>query len=387
MMAMQWSRPEAARDLARRFAELVPNSHLLPEVRLLVARSYELQSDWGKALEQYDDWLQQYQENTNHALAEYSRAMCLWHAGNATNALNAFNRFVADHPADRLTPFALRWIAEEHLRAARPVQAEASYKGIFESTNWPVSELTWWARLGAGRAAFARLAYREAREHFLGLVNDVAVITNPPPSPELVAKTYLLLGDTILEQYYENPGQTELWGAALSALQTVAENFSTNRLAAHAWGRIGAARFQHPSQDPAYLQQAVDAWQRVIDLEANNRKVADVSLRSQAEVAIGLALEKLAARQTGKEREDLLKQAQDRYDNVVYRAGHLAGESPDPYWYSQAVLESARLAEQRGNAHYAANLYREAIRQFPSLRTQIEPLLAKVNARAREDEK
>jgi tetratricopeptide (TPR) repeat protein len=201
----------------------------------------------------------------------------------------------------------------------------------------------------------------------------------------MLAEAFLLLGDSLLEQYFTYKKQ-EAFRTAVNAFNRVIQDYPSNRLAAVAAGRIGDGYFQDAATDPKRYERATNAWHQVIELKNLDQPVADLTLRSKAEVAIGLVHEKLAALQTGDEQTRLLKQALTHYLNVALRTNVLPGELADPYWVNEAGKRAVELAEKRlKDYEFAANLCARLAAEIPALRASLEPRIEELRVRAREN--
>src|SRR5262249_2929419 len=139
----------------------------------------------------------------------------------------------------------------------------------------------------------------------------------------------------------------------------------TNRFTAMAWGRIGDCHFQLASLSPDRYTNAIAAYQNALAL-------GDIAVRSQAEIGWGLALEKMAEKKTGSEREALLKEALNRYLNVAIEQNLRRGEKRDPFWFGRAILEAARLAEADRQWSQAIKLYERLIDALPVTKVSLQ---------------
>ena len=351
--------PIQARKLLMDFTQSAPGARRLPELKLAIACTFEQQELWAEAITQYDDWLARYTNHSERASAEYSRAYANYQAERETNAFILFTNFIVNYPTNELAQRAQWWVACYYDRTGKPLEAEKSFQWVYQNTNWPATSLlAYQARLRAGRAAFARQAWEEARrDYFTKLVND----TNCPA--DLRAQAYFALGDTLVSQSFTNIPE------ALVVYEQVYSQFPTNRLAPLAWGARAYCYYQ--SQDYA---SASNAYQKVLESPR-----ADVAARSNAKVGLGLTLEAMAAQQkTPEEQQRLLKLACAEYCAVVYDEDFLRdGEAPDPFWTIKAGMQAASLLNDRLNDHAAAvNVYKQLRKLFPSSRLVKEKLNA-----------
>ncbi|HXJ71695.1 MAG TPA: tetratricopeptide repeat protein, partial [Candidatus Dormibacteraeota bacterium] len=163
---------ENAREILARFVERFPDRPLRPKIELAIARSYFYEGDWPAAIHSYETWLERYPTNGLRPRAEFNYAWANDRAGRASNAFELFTNFVARFPTNELAPQAQRWVGDEFYRRRNFVEALRSYQNILENANWPVTDLTYQARMMAGRAAYSAQLWKNAEEHFTALVND-----------------------------------------------------------------------------------------------------------------------------------------------------------------------------------------------------------------------
>jgi len=370
---------EKARQVFGKFLEMVPGSPLLPEVELAVARSFVQQRQWEPAIAKYEEWLSRFPTNELRSRAEFDHAWVNYQAGRETNALVLFTNFVAQFPTHELAPRAQNWVADFFFRQGDYPNADKNYQMLFQNTNWPVTRLTYQARMMAGRAAFARQVYKDADKYFTDLINVLTGDTNSPP--DLVAEAWLRLGDTLTQGSRLEAGKPldSRFGEAINAFSKITQQFSTNRWAAQALGRIGDCHLQLASQEPKRYDQAIRAYQEVMDLPQ-----AEVADRSRAEIGVALALEKQANSLPAPENADLLlKSAFDHYYNIVCGKNLRDKEQPDQYCLKEAGLAASRLAEERKDWEVAVNIYERLLAYLPSLRPLLEKRIEKAQDQLR----
>ena len=328
--------PEEARKLFTEIEKYRPDSQLLPEVRLAVARTYEEQANWNAAITNYENWIRIYTNHTNTELprAEFYRAWDTSMAGDETNALTLFTEFVNRFPNHPLAQQAQFWAGDYYFNQHRYQDAEGRYQLVYNNTNWPRSDLTYQAQLMAGRAAVARLSYSDAiRDYFSPLTID----TNC--SPTLRAKAFFAWGDALMSR--DSTNKVADFKEAISRYQQIP---MTNQLAAPALGEIGNCYLQLASVDSksstTYYQQAAKAYQQVTNLTA-----VPATARSQAIVGLGMVAENLAQDAQGKKKTELQEQALNYYIEVIPSVVLAEAEKADPYWVREAGLKAVRLAE------------------------------------------
>lgn len=367
--------PQAARSSFESFITTFTNSQLLAEVRLAIAKTYEQQNSLAEAINLLKSWIESHSGNTNVptallAQAHFDLARLSYRAKPDTNAIVLLSEFCAKFPDNVNVPLAQYLIGEYYYGQGDYGKAELQFqnRALVQNTNAAVREIIYRARLMAGRAAVARQSYRSAREHFDWIITNgpLHVASSPIPVP-IVAEAYLLRGDTFaFEQTGSETNNLARFGEAINAYSKVAENWPTNDLAPIAWGRIGECHLQLATQDPKRYDMAADAFSKVIQSTAN------ITIRSQAELELGVTREKQAALLPERERQALLDQAMDHYLRVLYGRNLRPGESPDPYWVKRAGLAAAELAESQKKFDVAMGVYRRLLTEIPTLRARLE---------------
>src|SRR5213075_2391953 len=109
--------PAAARRVFSEFLKTAPTASLAPEVELAIARTYEREKEWGKAIQEYEGWLARYPNHEGRPRAEYARGMANYQAGNETNALICFTNFVEQFHSNEFAPIAQWWVAAYYFRS------------------------------------------------------------------------------------------------------------------------------------------------------------------------------------------------------------------------------------------------------------------------------
>ena len=346
-----------ARRVFNDLLERSPHSPLRPEVQYAIARTYEHEGNWPEALREYDRWVSRHAANAPSLLprVEYSRALVYGKAGMETNALALFTNFVARFPSNSLAPWAQNWVADYYFNQGDNQSAEKNYELLYQ-TYPNAGDLPYQARLMAGRAALAGQRAADARAYFSDLVTNASAPSN------LVAQGYFALGDTILQQFQENPTNGTYLNEAITAISHLTNGAPTNALAAQAYGRLGdyymhwADRQWEPKHDPKVYTNAVQMYQTVLSFPAAN---VDVATRSQAEVALGRVAEQL----------DQPDQALAHYCEVLYK---LDPDHFDPFWVEQAGKATARIYERQQQWDKAIKVYQRVLKAVPSLRGALE---------------
>ena len=355
--------PAEARTVFDRFSGRFKESPLLPEVELATARTMVQETNWTASIRKYEDWLRRFSSHRLRPRAEFNLAWASYQAGQETNAFKRFTNFVSLFATNDLAPRAQHWIADFYFRQGDFVNAEANYQKVFQ--DWPTNALAYQAQMMAGRSATARRSYKDAYEYFKALLNN----TYCPPA--LAAEAWFALGDTLVSQAADATKPLQRFSEAVVAFSKIPQQYPTNHLVPRAWGSIGNCYLQLATQEPRYYENAIDAYQKSL------AAATDVGTRSQAEVGLGLVLERQS---TSQGNAALTRAAFDHYYNVLIGKNLNPGETPDPYWTKEAGLAAARLAEEQKRWEVLVNIYQRLVSVLPPLR----PLLEKRIERARE---
>lgn len=372
LLLAQWlnrrESPGPARQVLQEFSTRYTNSSLIPEVKLAIARTYEKESAWPAAIGIYDAWLQTYGSGTNTnliAVAEFSLAWDHFLAGNEGRAFEMLTNFVVKSSNHVLAAEAQYWIADRYARTNDFPNAERNYQLVFSA--WPNSRRAPYARLNAGRMAIQQNNNKDAVDYFTSVINDVKA----PPSLTLEAR--FAYGDTLRlwavsatnRNYYEN---------AIVIFTNIVTTYSSNQVGTLALVGLGQCYEAMADVYTNAYAKAMDFYQRAID-----SPWSDVTTRSEAEVDLGSILEKMAATlKEGPEKKKLLRDALDRYINVVQGTHLREGEKADPFWIKEAGLKAGALQESLGLLEQAVKTYDKLMELLPSMRES----LAKKRARA-----
>ncbi len=353
------SQPAAARALLEQFQEQVPHSLLQPQVELAIARTYEQEQNWPAAIGKYGGWLNDFPTNALRPQAEYALALADYQAGNETNAFVRFTNFVAQFPTDDLAPLAQWWGADHFFRAGDFVDAEKNFQLFFQ--NFPTNDLVYQARMMAGRAAMGRLGYSDAIRYFTSLTSD----TNCPP--DLDAQALFAYGGALMQGGGTDTNSLSAnYERAASVFSRICQLYPTNELGALAWGEIGDCDLQLAAYDAA-----TNAYAQVIA-----SPFANISARSQAQIGLGIALEKKAALAAGGDQRTLLELALNNYVDVLHETNLRDNETADLFWVKKAGLQAAALAEALGEWEQAANIYGRLEKKLPQLSGLLENKIA-----------
>ena len=358
--------PAAARALFEKLAPNFSGSPLEPQLRLAIARAFELEQNWPAALTNYTDWRRDFPTNSLRPQADYALAQVSFHAGNEAAALGLFTDFVALHPADTNAPLAQWWIADHFFRAGNFVGAETNYEAVFQNPAWKTSPLVYDAQMMAGRAAYGRTSFKEATAYFTALITD----TNCPDNLGVQARFAAGAALMHMESADTNATFVSLQSATNLFGQIIQKN-PANETGARAWGSLadGAAQMGE-------LAVATNAYAQAM----RTNLTLDVTVRSRAQVGLGLALEKMAAQATGAERTNLMALALDNYREVFDGANLADGQAQDLFWTKKAGLLAAPLIGRLENGEAEKNFYARLKKLLPQLAAQVDKKVAALAA-------
>lgn len=368
--------PGRAREVLNEFNQRFPDRPLQPRVELAVAETHLREGNFVEAINAHAVWLNRHATNELRTRAEFNLAWANAKAGRTAEAIGMFTNFVARFPTNRLAREAQFWVADEHFRQGDFLQAQRGYQLIAENTNWVRTNITFEARMMAGRAAFSAQLWKDAGDHFTRLIEDVEDCPI-----EIQAEAYFALGDTItrddagLRQSTPNARPTDKYVEARKAFErlTTFSLFATNRAVAHlmplAWGRIGDCCLQLAGEDPKQYDNATNAY-----FQAMQHPAADANARCLAEFGLAhiLEIQGLEKDRPQESRSALLKQAFDHYFNLVLGGNLTGGDQVDPVWVEKAGFAAARLAEAQGQWPLAITVYQ-------TMREVAEPLRARLD--------
>jgi TolA-binding protein len=363
--------PAAAREQFQSYETLFPDTPLRPQVEFAIARTYGLEQNWPAAIAGYQGWLEHFPTNDLRSQAIYALAWANSQAGNETNAFELFTNFVAQFPASDLAPQAQWWVADHFYRlgGANYLDAERNYELVYENfQNLPTNYLAYPARMMAGRAAVARQDYRGAIYNYF---SKLEVNTNCPV--DLRVQAAFAHGNALMQMdSAETNNPLANFSAATNVFASIVKSNPTNEAAACAWGKIGECEFQL-----ALYDAATNAYAQVL----NTNVQANISLRSQAQIGIGIALEKKAELATGTNQTALRELALNNYVDVLHQENLRDDETADLFWVHKAGLQAAAAAETLGEWSQAAAIYAELKKWLPQLSGSLDKKIAGANAR------
>ena len=345
-------KPTEARNVLASFAKAFPQSSLMPEARLAIARTHVMDGSWVSSILEYDRWVTNYPAHKSLSQAEFDRAWLNYQAGNSAKAFQLFTNYVERFPTNRLAPLAQKWVADFHFQSGKFTLAEQEYRQLFENTNYFnfSEDLIWESRLSAARSAFFNQEYETAQS----LLFDVINATNAPIDD--IARAEFYFGDVLSEQTSRTP--TNLIEAVVH-YQRVAREMTNSTISAAAWGRLGDCYFQLGD-----MRQALVSYRTVTELPA-----ADVTIRSQAKFGLARVLsEQALGVDEIEENQRLLQQALDHCFDIVFGANlRSANEKLDLFWVKEAGLMAGRLANRLGQAEQELKLYQRLAQDLPEM--------------------
>lgn len=370
---------EARKVFADFITRFPPNEPLVPEVKLAIARTYEQESNWSGAIDQYKAWAAVYTNNPALPRAEYSRAWATYRSGDETNALPLFTNFVVRFETnglatnDDLAASAQYWVGDYYWRQENFGEAEANFQKVF--LKWPYSPLAYHAYMMAGRAAMERANPAEAIGYFTNLTASLSVSNSSCPK-ELALQALFALGDATM--MLPSGAYPNRYKDAAAIFSDIATGYTNNPIAPLALGRLGDCYGFLAANDPGQFEPATNSYQKVID-----SRLADAPTRSMAECRIGQALEGRARLEAPTQRLALLQQSVNHYLNVVLGSNLRDNEEADPFWVKEAGLAAARVDEDLGEWDKAVNVYQtlsEQLAGIPQLQSYLEKKIAYARA-------
>jgi len=316
-----FSSPARARELFLEFEAEGTNSPLLPQVLFALGRTFEREQNWLAAATNDAAWLKAYPTNELRPQVEYARDWAVAQTGDEARAFELFTNFPTQFPTNVLTPLTYWWVGDYYFRQGTNfTEAERNYETIFQ--NFPTNDLAYPARLMAGRAALGRSQPSDAKGYFSGVLSD----TNCPEDMRDQARFgYCEALWALAPSDTNNASLVE----ATNVLAEMIPKADTNIVGALAWSKIGDCDLQMGS-----LDAATNAYAQVLGSPS-----ASQELRNQAEVGLGIVLEKKAESLPPEAQRPLLSLALNSYTDVLYTT-NLVG---DAFWTKKAGLQALPL--------------------------------------------
>jgi TolA-binding protein len=379
--------PAEARAILAGFTQRFGDrSALGPQAELAIARSYLQEKNWPAALARYEGWLKRYATNELRPRVEFNFAWVNYQAGRESNAFNLFTNFLARYPTHELAPRAQYWVGDFYYRQNDSVAltlAESTYQRLYQNTNWAATPLAYQARLMAARAAIARQAFGQAEGYLTNLLNSTGL--REDLAAEIVPEALFMLGDVYLFQDGDPNQPVKKFIDAREAFYKIPQNYTNSPLVPAAWGMMAQcslqwAQAQAQEKNPKLYDSAAEAFLKVLSFTN-----ADIAVRSQAEVGLGLVRERQAQLTPAPANAELWKSARTHYLNVLYGKNLNVNnqEKASLFWQKEAGLAAASLAEQLKDWSSALSIYKRLISLAPPLGPFLEKKLEKAREQAR----
>jgi TolA-binding protein len=357
----EMGKPARAREIFSNFLARVPDSSLRPEVELAMARSYERERDWPRAISNYETWLARFPTNANVPETELRRAVAYGLADDKTNSMKLLTNFIARFPTQPLAQRAQYIIGDLYFREGQWADAEREYQRVHQNANWPANSLTWESRLKAGRAALERQNFSDARVYLTFLIEDTG-------TPEYVrVQASFAWGDAYRKLAPTN--LVEKSSGALGIYGQIPKFHSGSQWVPRAWGEIGICHFQLGALDnPTNYVAAQDAFNKAL-----KHPLADASTRALARVGIGKVLWEQAklAQTNGAPDQVLLKAARENFLLVLYES-YETSDMPDPVWVRDAALYAAQISSDRDEWNTVLEVYQRLSEVLPALKPMLK---------------
>ena len=313
--------PVKARGVFLNFQAGHTNSPLLPEVAFAISRTFEREQNWPAAVTNDQAWLTAYPTNDLRPQVEYARDWAVAQTGDEAAAFGLFTNFPSAYPTSPLTPLVYWWMGDHYFRQGTNFgRAEFNYETIFQ--NYPTNDLAYPAQLMAGRAALGRSQPSDAKKYFSTLLSD----TNCPD----VLRDQARFGycEALWEMAPSDTNNASLVEAT-NILAQMTPKADTNIVGALAWSKTGDCDLQLGA-----LDAATNAYAQVLSSPS-----ATQELRNQAEVGLGIVLEKKAEGLPPLAQQPLLSLALHNYTDVLYTTNLVA----DAFWTKKAALQALPL--------------------------------------------
>ncbi len=378
---LQIPQSSEARKIFRQLIERFPNFPPKAEVELAIAYSHELDGNWKSAADAYQNWTTTHPHHKKQAQVAYAKAWCISQLNQENIAAPLFQTFLEKHGKDKspnnqkLANQARLWLGNHHFNRRNFHTAKQFYTEIFNTQNQQTNLITLRARLMAGRASFHQNQFEETIEQ-LKTLSDRIPKNNPTNNyfKTLQAEVQLNLGDAYFEygkQLPEPDTRKDQIEQAQKLYQQIHPIQPNSRLWAIAQGRYAdAARFL------SNYPQAKEHYQNIINCLPQQ---ADITLRSQAEVALGIILEQEAEQaKTKAEQTSLQKKALHHYHNIIFGTNRKT-ENFDAFWRLQALRQAGALTIQLEGIDAGIQFYQKAAKDFtqsmPSLQQDWDSLI------------
>lgn len=363
---LQIPQSSEARKIFRQLIERFPNFPLKAEVELAIAYSHELDGNWKSAADAYQNWTTTHPHNKKQAQAAYARAWCLSQLNQENIAASLFQTFLEKHGKDKaadnqkLANQARLWLGNHHFNRRNFDTAKQLYTEIFNTQNQQTNLITLRARLMAGRASFHQNQLKETID-LLKTLHKRIPKNNPTNNyfKTLQAEVLLNLADTYFKRAKQLP-EPDAREDQIEQAQKLYQQIQTIQPNSRLWA-IAQGRYADTSRFLSNYPQAKERYQNIINSPPQQ---ADITLRSQAEVALGTILEQEAEQaKTKAEQTSLQKKALHHYHNVLFGTNRKT-ENFDAFWRLQALRQAGPLTIQLNGANAGIQFYQEAAKDF-----------------------
>jgi tetratricopeptide (TPR) repeat protein len=352
-------RLQDARKWMETFIEKNPASPYRDQAELVIARSLDRENKWNEAAAAYDAWIKAHPDSPQRPKVEYLRADSTFRSGNQEGALAFFSNLASERKDTEESLLAENWLATYFWNDGKYAEAQKHYQLLYSRSNCP-PDLSFEARMMAGRAAFESSDFKAARDLFLELIASVPA-TNPPVA---LADVYFALGDTISREFRGATNALAYIDVG-SAFRRITTLFPDTPVAAAAFGRLGEVHVEWANRTPdaTVLAAANQAFQQAIAAPKASRSTVQ-----RAKVRLG------GLRELEKKPDEAL----DLYLDVVY-----APEEPgvDLYIVQEAGLSAARLLRAGGQWGRLVNLCERLIQLVPAMQPALAPSLDEARVR------
>ena len=355
-----------ARDVFHAFIERFPQSDLIPEAQLGLARSFEREGNWPSAIEIYDRWMGDHGGHHNQPSAQYYRAVAYDANGQTAKALDLLLEFLEEFSGHSLAQLAQNRVADYYWEQGDIVAAEQNYQHVFQSEVWPRNRVSYQARIMASRCAFLRQAYSAARDYLEALLQQFK--ESETVAADLRGEAWFSMGDVLMTLAGASKDERAAIEGAIGAFGETPEESGLWR--ARALGRIGDCYLQLSSAESDFLAEAFTSYEK-----ARAHEGATLDVRSLATIAMGGI----------HERKGDLPAATQCYLEVLYGSALRPGETAISYYVQQAGIAAIRLLERKRDWRGAANIYRRLLSDYPFLADRLGPRLALMEKREREE--
>jgi hypothetical protein len=131
--------------------------------------------------------------------------------------------------------------------------------------------------------------------------------------------------------------------------------------------------------NPAYYDKAVEAYSKIAAFPN-----ASVGTQRKAMVGLGVVAEARAQGKAGQEYKNLIDEALKNYLGAFTFRDLQEGDADDLFWFQKSGMESARIAETRGEWSRAINIYNQ-LQALSNLSPQFQATLKRRLDKAREN--